>query len=89
MMIYYHKLITNVSTTLHLLHHLVKKDTEFVWNTTCETTFQNKKSELVSAKVLVHYDPKLPIVLATDDDQSERPIALGSRKLTKNEAHYV
>jgi hypothetical protein len=99
---YYHKFVPNVSTILHPLYHLIKKDTEFVWNTTCETAFQRIKAELVSAKVLVHYNPKLPLVLATDaspyglgvvlshimPDQSERPIAFGSRTLTKSEANY-
>jgi hypothetical protein len=63
---YYHKFVLNVSTILHPLYHVIKKDTEFVWNSTCETAFQRIKSELVSAKVLVHYDPKLSLVLLTD-----------------------
>jgi hypothetical protein len=55
---------------------------------------QRIKSELVSAKVLVHYDPKFPpyslgVVLShIMPDQSEQPIAFGSRTLTKSEANY-
>jgi hypothetical protein len=94
---YYHKFEPNVSTILHPLYHFIKKDTEFVWKTICETAYQRIKSELLSAKALVHYDPKLPLVLAIDAspdclgvvlshimaDQSERPIAFGSRTLTR------
>jgi hypothetical protein len=32
----------------------------------CEAAFQGIKDELVSAKVLIHYDPSLPLLLAID-----------------------
>ena len=57
------------------------------------------KEELVSAKVFVHYNPKLPVKLDCDAsstgigvvlshqmlDGTERPIAFASRSLTKAE----
>ena len=60
------------------------------------------KEQLVSAQVLVHYNSELPLRLACDasaygigavlshtmPDGSERPIAYGSRTLTKGEQHY-
>jgi hypothetical protein len=99
---YYHKFLPNVSSVLHPLHRLTRDDVEFEWDDECEAAFQRAKDELASSTVLAHYDPKLPLVLATDaspyglgvvlshvmPNGSERPIAFGSRTLTKSEANY-
>jgi len=99
---YYHKFLPNVSSVLHPLHRLTRDDVEFEWDDACEAAFQKVKDKLASSKVLVHYDPNLPLVLATDaspyglgvvlshimPDGSERPIAYGSRTLTKSEVNY-
>lgn len=67
-----------------LLHHDCK------WEE-CEAVFKQVKEKFVSSKVLVHYDPKLPIKVAADAsaygiavlshviDGNERPIAFTSR----------
>jgi RNase H-like domain found in reverse transcriptase len=99
---FYHKFLPNVSSVLHPLHRLTRDDVEFEWDDECEAAFQKVKDELSSSKVLAHYDPTLPLVLATDaspyglgvvlshvmPNGSERPIAFGSRTLTKSEAYY-
>jgi RNase H-like domain found in reverse transcriptase/Reverse transcriptase (RNA-dependent DNA polymerase)/Integrase zinc binding domain/Integrase core domain len=99
---YYHKFIKDVSAILHPLRQLMKEGAEFVWDEHCEAAFQHVKKELASDRVLVHFDPKLPLILATDaspfglgvvlshimPDKTERPIAFGSRSLSKSEANY-
>ena len=65
--------------------------------------FQNAKKALTSSPVLMHYDPALPVSLATDasaygvgavishtlPDGAERPIAFASRTLIFSESHYA
>ena len=72
------------------------------WNQECENAFQQLKQKLVSAEVLVHYDPSLPLRLACDasaygvgavishvfPNGDERPVAYASRTLTPSERNY-
>ena len=60
------KFIRNLSTILHPLNHLLQ--THQTWNSTteCSDAFQMAKDQLVSAEVLTHYDPDLPIRMAAD-----------------------
>ena len=64
----------------------------------CERAFEEAKEALSSAAVLMHYDPKLPLILTTDasaygigavishicPNGEERPIAYVSRALTSS-----
>jgi hypothetical protein len=61
---YYHKFIPNVSSILHPLHQLIRKDAQFVWTQNCDAAFRSIKADLASSRVLVHYDPKLQLILA-------------------------
>jgi hypothetical protein len=92
---YYHKLGQP-------LHQLIKKDAEFIRDERCETSFQRIKTNLISSRAFVHFDPNLALVLATYAtpyglevvlshvmlDGSEQPIAFRSRTLIKSEANY-
>jgi len=65
--------------------------------------FTRLKEQLCSKPVLAHYDPKLPLNLACDASQygvgavivhvlpngEEKPIAYGSRTLSKAEQNYA
>ena len=65
--------------------------------------FEAAKEKLISAPVLAHFDPNLPIHLAGDasaygigavishqyPDGSERPIAYASRTLSTSERNYA
>ncbi len=89
----YGKFISNLATIIHPLNQLLRHDARWKWDATCTQAFAKAKQALTSSKVLVHYDPSLPITLAGDasaygigavishtmPDGSERPIAFASR----------
>ena len=74
-----------------------------MWSADCEKAFCLAKGELMSKRVLVHFDPKKEIVLSVDaspyglgtvlshrmKDGSERPIAYTSRTLCPAEKNYA
>ncbi|XP_037930885.1 uncharacterized protein K02A2.6-like [Teleopsis dalmanni] len=75
---------------------------EFVWSEQCDKTYEMIKKDITSDKVLVHFNPKLPIVLTTDasnkavagilshkfSEDKIKPIAFVSRALSKAEQNY-
>ena len=100
---YYARFMPNLATELAPLHHLLKKDVPWQWTETEQDAFEKVKSLLLKDNVLVHYDPDLPLVLASDSssyglgavlshvmpDGSERPIAYASRSLSVREKKYA
>jgi len=63
---YYERFIRNLSDMLRPLNNLLKKNVPFRWSKACELAFSKAKAEFESDKILVPFDPKLPLVLATD-----------------------
>ena len=63
---YYGKFLPNLAGKLHPLNSLLKKQARWVWSDACEKAFVGAKQALISAEVLVHYNPELPIVVAAD-----------------------
>ena len=61
---YYGKFIPNLATMLHPLHKLLCKRTPWRWTKRCKRAFKCAKDALESSKVLVHYNPSLPLKLA-------------------------
>ena len=100
---YYGKFIPDLSTLLAPLYKLLNKDCEWVWSEDCELAVKRANDELISPKVLMHYNPKLPLRLQTDASQyglgavlshvtpegSEKPFAFASRSLSKSESNYA
>ena len=86
---YYGKFIPNLATILQPLNNLLRSDVRWMWSIRCDEAVNSARQALVSSKVLIHYHPALPIVLATDvsqygigavlshvcEDDSEKPIA--------------
>ena len=96
---YYGKFVPNLSSVLHPLNQLLQHNVQWRWTAACDEAFSTVKSKLVSSRVLVHYDPELPLCMASDaspygvgavishvfSDGSEQPIAFASRTLTSAE----
>ena len=98
---YYHKWLPNISTISKPLYNLLQNDTPFTWSDQCQTAFDTIKIMVASDLVLTHYDPKLPLSLATDASpygigavlshtttEGEKPIAFASITLSKAEQNY-
>ena len=99
---YYGRFFQNLGTLLYHLHVLLRNDTPFKWTNKCEEVFKAVKAEMQSDKVLAHYDPKLPIILATDASSygvgavishkypngEERPIQFASQSLNNTQQKY-
>ena len=99
---YYHKFLPNLSTLLHPLNDLLKAGNKWIWSKDCSDVFRKAKQLLVSAPVLAHFDPSLPIKLAGDasaygigaaishvlPNGQERPIAFASSTLSFAERNY-
>lgn len=98
---YYGRFIPNLSSELHVLYELLRKDTKFEWTKERNDVFEKCKKLLVSSTFLVHYDPKKPLILSCDAspygvgailshliDGVERPIFFASGSLSPAERNY-
>ena len=99
---YYRKFIPNLATLLKPLTNLLQSNSKWVWDSDCISAFEKAKQSLTSAPILAHYDPDLPIHLATDASShglgavishifpngDERPIAYASRTLSPAKCNY-
>lgn len=99
---YYARFLQTLSTILHPLYRLLEKDHQWHWTKHCDEVFMTVKKLIRSDKVLTHYDPNLPLCLATDAspyglgavlshimaNSEERPIAYASRSLSVSEKNY-
>lgn len=63
---YYNRFIQNVTEILHALYKLMREGKKLSWTQVQEKSFENARKAFVSEKVLVFYDQRLPLVLATD-----------------------
>ena len=99
---YYGRFVPALSTTAHPLNNLLRHNVRWKWSKECQVAFCKLKMQLSSQPVLVHYDSSLPLILACDASQygvgaviahampdgSEKPVAFGSRTLSKAEENY-
>ncbi|KAF6208414.1 hypothetical protein GE061_016870 [Apolygus lucorum] len=101
MVTYYARFIPNLSTITYPLRQLIKQDKKWIWSKQCQRAFERLKTEILSDRVLIPFDPSLPVSLACDAsptgiagvlshvvNEEERPIAFISRSLTSAEQNY-
>ena len=63
---YYHRFIPNCGGIISPLYDLLKKDTNFVWNTSHSAIFESHKVALSSAAILQHPSPGDRLALSVD-----------------------
>ena len=63
---YYCRFVPNLSAKLAPLNELLQKQTKWEWLKACSRATEEVKQCLVAAPVLMHFNPSLPITLATD-----------------------
>lgn len=98
---YYRRFIPDFSKIAKPLTHLLKKEIPFVWQNQQQVAFDELKSKLTSAPVLIYPDFTKPFILTCDSSNyaigsvlsqgpigKERPIAYASRTLNKSECNY-
>ena len=90
--------IPGLSTLTAPLWELLKKDTDFIWNCTYDTAFEQIKEAVIGDTTLRYFDPSLPMTIQVDASQlglgaallqNGKPIAFASEALTKTEHWYV
>lgn len=99
----YGRFLPGLSRMLAPLYALLQKGTRWQWTEKEQVAFNRSKAAMQSDKLLVHFDPRLPLVLACDaspfgvgavlahqyPDGMERPVAYASRSLSKSEKGYA
>jgi len=99
---YYSRFLPNMSTVLSPLYQLLQKATKWQWTAEESKAFLASKDLLTSSQLLVHFNPKLKLILACEasayglgvvlvhkyPNDSERLIGYASHSLTKAEKNY-
>ena len=100
---YCRKFLPNLASQLQPLNSLLYQGCNLKWTPECTAAFKASKDLILSAKVLDHYGPMLPLQLVADasacglgavishifPDGSEQPFAFASRTLTPSERNYA
>lgn len=94
---YVGKFVKNLSELTEPLRELLLKTTAWHWETEHDQAVANIKKKLTSLPVLAYYDVNKPVKLSVDASgkalgcglfQEEKPIAYGTRALTKAQQNY-
>ena len=98
---YYRQFVPNFSKIAAPLHALIRQNIPFQWTSTCQSAFEQLKSQTVVPPVLeypnfnhlfaLHTDASkegLEAVLEQDVSGTAHPIVYASKTLSKQEANY-
>ena len=100
---YYRKFVSNFSDLVYPISELLKKDSKFVWDESCDQSFRKLKAIMISRPVLKAPDFASPFQLSVDAsdtgvgamltqfDESghEHPVAYFSKKLDAHQKNYA
>ena len=90
--------IPGLSTLTATLWELLKKDTDFIWNCTYDTAFEQIKEAIISDTTLRYFDHSLPMTIQVAASQvglgtpllkNGKPVAFASNTLTETECQYA
>ena len=88
MLTYYDKFLPHRASVLAPLYSLLKKGIPWIWTKAQEDAFQASKALRTSSRVLTHFTPTLPVILACD--ASPRGIgAVLSHRLANGDEHPI
>ena len=79
---YYGKFMKNLSNRLAPLYQLLEKKKRWVWGKEQQLVFDKAKSELMSASVLMHFDPEKELILSCDASPYGVGAVLSHKKAT-------
>ncbi|HBS53358.1 MAG TPA: hypothetical protein DD806_05115 [Flavobacterium sp.] len=98
---YYRRFIPKMSEIIKPLTSLLCKKNPYIWNSSCQNSFEILKQKLSNAPILQYVDYSKPFILTTDasgfsigavlsqgDVNSDLPIHYASRGLTPAEKNY-
>ena len=98
---FYRSFLPQTATILEPLNALLRHNSQWQWTDAQQNAFTKAKDMIVNSDCLIHYDPKLPIVLSADCssygigcalshlvDGIERPVSFASRTLSPAERNY-
>lgn len=98
---YYSKFLPKLNVTFAPLYKLLKKDSPWEWDEDCQNAFESCKKALSSHRLLVHFDPSLPLIITCDASNEgiagvlshrvngeEKPVMYVSRALKPAERNY-
>nr|AAV43998.1 hypothetical protein [Oryza sativa Japonica Group] len=94
---YYRRFIENFSKIAKPMTRLLQKDVKYKWSEECERSFQELKSHLLSAPILILPDPKKGFQVYCDASklglgcvlmQDGKVVAYASRQLRPHEKNY-
>ena len=97
------KFIPGLAEMTEPMRQLLRKETAWYWGPHQQKSFQQVKEILISPRILAHYDPNHPTIIAADasssgigavilqiqDDGKRRPISYASRSLNETEQRYA
>ena len=98
---FYRRFIPNAANVLEPLNRLLRSENSWKWEKEQQMAFDKSKEILLTSKCLMHFDPKLPIVVSADSSSygvgavishvvngAEHPVCFASRTLSDPERRY-